>query len=142
MQDKHMMILVLYVDDLIITGNNEAHIKQVKEELKAWLKMTDLGKLHYYLGVEISQHPNQIFFSQTKYATKLLNKFGMEDCKPSLTPMEKKLKHSKFERGELVNSTKYRKLVGSLIYFKNTLTNLSYSVSILSRFMQEPTESH
>ena len=58
MQDKHMVILLLYVDDLIITRNNEAHIKQIKEELKAWLKMTDLGKLHYYLEVEVSQHPN------------------------------------------------------------------------------------
>jgi len=137
-----MVILVLYVDDLIIIGNNEAHIKQVKEELKAGFKMTDLGTLHYYLGVEVSQHPNQIFLIQTNYATKLLNKFGMEDCKPSLTPMEQKLKLSKFERGELVNSTKYRKLVGSLIYLTNTRPNLSYLVSILSRFMQEPRESH
>jgi hypothetical protein len=50
--------------------------------------MTDLGALHYYVGVEVSQHPNQIFLSKTKYATELLKKFGMEDCKPSLTPME------------------------------------------------------
>ena len=90
---------VLYVDDLIITGNNEAHIKQVKEELKARFKMIDLGTLHYYLGVEVSQHPNQIFLSQTKYATEFLNTFGMEYCKPSLTPMEQKLKLSKFEGG-------------------------------------------
>ena len=72
-----MVILVLYVDDLVIIGNNEAHIKQVKEELKERFKMTDLGTLHYYLGVEISQHPNQIFLSQTKYATKLLRKFDI-----------------------------------------------------------------
>jgi hypothetical protein len=115
-----MVILVLYVDDLIIIGNNEAHIKQVKEELKAGFKKIDLGELHYYLGVEVSQHPNQIFLSQTKYATEILKKFGMEDCKPSLTPMEQKLKLSKFEGGELVNSTKYRQLVGSLIYLTNT----------------------
>jgi hypothetical protein len=49
MEDKNMVILVLYVDDLIITKNNESHIKQVKEELKAGFKMTDLGNLHYYL---------------------------------------------------------------------------------------------
>jgi hypothetical protein len=52
MQDKHMVILVLYVDDLIIIGNNEADIKQVKEELKEGFKMTNLGTLHYYLGVK------------------------------------------------------------------------------------------
>jgi hypothetical protein len=76
MQDKHMVILVLYVDDLIITRNNGSHIKQVKKELKVGLKMTDLGTLHYYLGVEVSQHPNQIFLSQTKYATEFLKKLA------------------------------------------------------------------
>jgi hypothetical protein len=104
--------------------------------------MTDLGTLHYYVGVEVSEHSNQIFLSQTKHAAELLNKFGMEYCKPSLTPMEQNLKLSKFEGGELVNSTRYRKLIGSLIYLKNTRPNLSYLVSILSRFMQEPRESH
>jgi hypothetical protein len=101
MKDKHMGILVLYVHDLIITRNNEAHIKQVEEEHKVWFKMIDLGTLHYYLGVEVSQHPNQIFLSPTNYPTDLLKKFGMEYCKLFLTPMEKKLKISKFEGGNL-----------------------------------------
>jgi hypothetical protein len=99
MKYMHMVILVLYVYDLIITGNNEAHIKKVEEEHKVWFKMTYLGTLHYYLGVEVSQHPNQIFLSQTNYPTELLKKFGMEYCKLSLTPMQKKLKISKFEGG-------------------------------------------
>jgi hypothetical protein len=142
MQDKHMVVHVIYVDDLIITRNNEAHIKQVKEELKARFKMTDLGKLRYHLGVEVSQHPDQIFLSQTKYSTEFLKKFGMEDCKSSLTPMEQKLKLSEFEGVEVVNSTKYRKLVGSLIYLIDTQPDFSYSLSILSNFMQEPRDSH
>jgi hypothetical protein len=54
--------------------------------------MIDLGTLHYYLAVEVSQHPNQIFLSQTKYSIELLKKFVMEYCKPSLIPMERKLK--------------------------------------------------
>jgi hypothetical protein len=87
MKYKNLVILVLYVDDLIIIGNNEVHIKQVKEELQAGFKMAYLGTLHYYLGVEVTQHPNHIFLIQTKYSTDLLKKFGMEYCKPSLTPM-------------------------------------------------------
>ena len=70
--------------------------------------MTDLGTLHYYLGDEVTQHPNNIFLSQTKYATDLLKKFGMEECKPSFTPMEQNLKMSKFEGGYLVDGTKYK----------------------------------
>jgi hypothetical protein len=99
MQGQNLVVIVLYVDDLIITGNHEVHIKQVKQELQKGFKMTDLGPLQYYLGVEVSQQSHQIFLSQTKYATKLLKKFGMEDCKPSLTPMEQNLKLSKFEGG-------------------------------------------
>lgn len=142
MQQKNLVIIVLYVDDLIITGNHEVHLHQVKQELHKGFKMTDLGPLRYYLGVEVTQHPHQIFLSQTKYATGLLKKFGMENCKPSLTPMEQTLKLSKFEGGELVSSTHYRQLIGSLIYLTNTRPNLSYAVSILSRFMQDPRESH
>ena len=95
MQDKHSVILVLYVDELIITWNNEAHIKHVKEELQVDFKIIDLGPLHYYLGVELIQHENQVFLSKTKYVNEILKKFGMEDCKPSFTPMEKNLKLSK-----------------------------------------------
>jgi hypothetical protein len=142
LQGKNMVILVMYVDDLIITGNNDDHILQVKKELQAGFKMTDLGLLHYYLGVEVFQHSNNIFISQCKYASELLKIFGMTDCKSVLTPMEKNLKLSKFEGGELVNNTSYRKLIGSLIYLTTTHPNLSYAVSILSIFMQEPRESH
>ena len=104
--------------------------------------MTDLRLLHYYLGVEVFQRPHHIFISQSKYAAEVLQQFGMQDCKPVLTPMEQNLKLSKFEGGEKVDSTTYRQLIGSLIYLTNTRPDLSYAVSILSRFMQEPRDSH
>jgi hypothetical protein len=66
----------------------------------------------------------------------------MQDCKPSLTPMEQNLKLSKFEGGELVESTIYRQLIGSLIYLINTRPDLSYAVGILSRFMKQPWDNH
>jgi len=99
-QGKYLVILVMYVDDLIITGNHDDHIAQVKKELHAGFKMTDLGLLHYYLGVEVFQRPHHIFISQSKYAAEVLQRFGMQDCKPVLTPMEQNLKLSKFEGGE------------------------------------------
>eukprot|EP00253_Pinus_taeda_P005792 PITA_05792 len=141
-QGKYLVILVMYVDDLIITGNHDDHIAQVKKELQAGFKMTDLGLLHYYLGVEVFQCPHHIFISQSKYVAEVLQRFGMQYCKPVLTPMEQNLKLSKFEGGEKVDSTTYRQLIGSLIYLTNTRPDLSYAVSILSRFMQEPRDSH
>jgi hypothetical protein len=141
-QGSYLVILIMFVDDLLITGNNDAHIAQVKKELHAGFKMTDLGLLHYYLGVEVFQRPHHIFISQSKYAAEILQRFGMQDCKPSLTPMEQNLKLSKFEGGELVDNTIYRQLIGSLIYLTNTRPDLSYAVSILSRFMQQPRDNH
>eukprot|EP00253_Pinus_taeda_P030805 PITA_30805 len=67
-QGKYLVILVMYVNDFIITGNHDDHIAQVKKELHAGFKMTDLGLLHYYLGVEVFQRPHHIFISQSKYA--------------------------------------------------------------------------
>ena len=66
----------------------------------------------------------------------------MQDCNPVLTPMEQNLKLSKFEGGEKVDSTTYKQLIGNLIYLTTTCPDLSYVVSVLSRFMQEPLESH
>jgi hypothetical protein len=81
--------------------------------------MIDLGPLHYYIRIEVTQHTNQIFLSQSKYFIELLNKFWMECFNAFLTPMEHNLKLSKIEGGKLVNSKRYKKLIGSLIYLTN-----------------------
>jgi hypothetical protein len=66
----------------------------------------------------------------------------MQDCKPSLTPMEQHLKLSKFEGGAMVDNTIYRQLIGSLIYLTNTQPDLSYAVNMISRFMHQPRDNH
>jgi transposase len=89
----------MYVDDLLVMGNNGDHISQVKKECQLDFEMTDLGLLHYNLRVEVIQEERNIFISQAKYVSKLLKKFGMEDCKPTSTPKEQNLKLSKFKVG-------------------------------------------
>jgi hypothetical protein len=69
----------VYVDDLLITGNNENYISSIKKVLNKGFEMIDLGHIHYYLGIEVTQNPNYIFISQKKYIGELLNKFGMVD---------------------------------------------------------------
>eukprot|EP00253_Pinus_taeda_P035688 PITA_35688 len=100
--------------------------------------MTDLGYVHYYLGIEVTQHPNSIFLSQKKYIGYLLNRFGMTECNPLSTPMEQNLKLTSIEGKEFEDATKYRQLVGSLIYLTTTRPNISFTVGILSKFMQKP----
>eukprot|EP00253_Pinus_taeda_P009855 PITA_09855 len=94
--------------------------------------MTDLGYVHYNLGIEVTQHPKSIFLSQKKYIGDLLNRFGMKECNPLSTPMEQNLKLTSIEGKEFEDATKYRQLIGSLIYLITTRPDISFAVGILS----------
>eukprot|EP00253_Pinus_taeda_P025683 PITA_25683 len=81
-----LLILVLYVDDLLITGSSVSTIATVKRVLHDRFLMTDMGPLHFFLGLKISQAATGIKLSQAKYARDLLKRFHMTDCKPTPTP--------------------------------------------------------
>eukprot|EP00253_Pinus_taeda_P012484 PITA_12484 len=138
---KTVVYLGVYVDDLLMTGNNESYIASIKELGKSF-EMTDLCYVHYYLGIEVTQHPKSIFLSQKKYIGDLLNRFGMTECNPLSTPMEQNFKLTSIEGKEFEDATKYRQLIGSLIYLTTTRPDISVVVGILSRFMQKPCEGH
>lgn len=105
-------------------------------------KMSDLGLLHYYLGIEVKQHEDGFFLNQSSYAKKILEKAGMAECNPCKIPMEPRLKLSKQSTSPLVDATFYRSLIGSLRYLVNTRPDLAYSVGYVSRFMEEPHMDH
>ena len=83
-----ILIISLYVDDMVITGNDETKISQFKDEMKKRYEMSDLGLLHHFLGIEISQEERGVFICQTKYAKDLLEKFKMNECNPVQTPLQ------------------------------------------------------
>lgn len=111
-------------------------------EMKDKFRMSDLGLLSYYLGMEVVQRSDGVFLSQSAYAAKILEKTGMEGCNSTQVPMEAKLKLRKDGNGEAVDSTLYRSIVGSLRYLVNTRPDLAYSVGYVSRFMEKPTPKH
>lgn len=84
--------LLLYVDDIIITGNSDTLITEVKHALQLEFDMKDLGPLHFFLGLEIHYVPNGLFVSQHKYSEDLLHKAGLDDCQTQLTPCKSGLK--------------------------------------------------
>eukprot|EP00253_Pinus_taeda_P030853 PITA_30853 len=94
--------------------------------------MTDLGYVHYYLGIEVTQHPKSIFLYQKKYIGDLLNRIDMIECNPLTTPMEQNLKLTSIGGKEFEDATKYRQLVGSLNYLTTTGLDISFVVGILS----------
>ena len=89
------LVVGVYVDDLIIAGGNQVNIDTFKDQMKATFKMSDLGLLHYYLGLEVSQTEAGITICQSSYAAKILETASLTDCNSSTTPMEPRLKLSK-----------------------------------------------
>eukprot|EP00253_Pinus_taeda_P026461 PITA_26461 len=127
---------------MIITGNANNLIKEIKQQMSQVFEMKDLGDLHYCLGLEVWKDSGQTFLTQGKYARTLLERFRMEQCKTTATPLQQNLKLSSDDGTKQMDSTLYRQLVGSLIYLMTTRPDLAYSVSVLSQFMSRRLDSH
>ncbi|KAI3818794.1 hypothetical protein L1987_12612 [Smallanthus sonchifolius] len=137
-----ILIVGVYVDDLIVTGSSEERIHEFKKKMKSVFDMSDMGKLSYYLGIEVEQTRMGISMKQEAYAEKILKMAGMSKCNATTFPMTPKLQLTKDEDGEDADPTLYRKIIGSLRYLIHTRPDLSYSVGAVSRFMQSPKQSH
>lgn len=132
---KELLIIGVYVDDLFVTGTDLARISEFKKEMSSKFEMSDLGKLTYYLGIEVIQHQGGISLNQSRYAQKILEDANLIDCNPVQTKMEMGLNLSKAENEKEIDATSYRKNVGCLRYLLHTRPDLSFCVGILSRYM-------
>ena len=137
-----LLLVVVYVDDLLVTGSPLTSIVKFKESMAAEFDMSDLGKLTYYLGIEVYQFDGGITLRQSRYASKLLEESGMGACNSSHVPMDFNVKLSKAPAEKSINETDYRRNIGCLRYLLHTRPDLNFSVGLLSRYMQEPKESH
>jgi hypothetical protein len=104
--------------------------------------MKNLGLMHYYLGLEVWQKRGEIFLGQGNYVVKILQKFGMMDCKSMATPMVTDMRKFRDSDFDLVDSSLYRQLIGSLMYLVNTRPNICFVVNTLSQFQVEPRHEH
>jgi hypothetical protein len=129
---SHLIILFLYVDDLILTSSDSKILNHVKTSLKKKFEMTDLGFLHYFLGLQVLQTNEGIFLSQSKYACDLLHRFHMEDCKQAPSPFQYGVKLTATCTSPKVDATLYRQLVGSLLYLTHTHPDLSFVVGLVA----------
>ena len=128
--DDKLMVLI-YVDDLIISGNNIESIAQLKKTLQQLFPIKDLGPLKYFLGIEMASSKKGFFLNQRKYTLDILQDAGMLSTKPSATPVDSKLKLSL--AGTTLDSPKYyQQLVGKLIYVTITRPYITYAVSLVN----------
>ncbi|GJX43863.1 ribonuclease H-like domain-containing protein [Tanacetum coccineum] len=134
--DKDVFLaLLVYVNDIIITGNNVSEIDKFKVFLKSKFMIKDLAKLKYFLGIEVIDTDKGICINQRKYVLDLLSEYGMLACKPTKTPLMSKLVISNEATNNdpiLDNITDYQKLIGKLIYLTNTRPDISYVVHCLA----------
>ncbi|RVW35066.1 Retrovirus-related Pol polyprotein from transposon RE1 [Vitis vinifera] len=134
--------LIVYVDDIVITGSDHNGIHKLKQHLFTHFQTKDLGKLKYFLGIEIAQSSSGVVLSQRKYALDILEETGMLDCKSVDTPMDPNVKLILGQGEPLGDPGRYRRLVGKLNYLTITRPDISFPVSVVSQFLQSPCDSH
>ncbi|XP_015168013.1 uncharacterized mitochondrial protein AtMg00810-like [Solanum tuberosum] len=152
-QEKRLVMVLVYVDDLLITGNDHKLILETKKILQDNFKIKDLGELRYFLGIEFARNNNGILMHQRKYCLELISDMGLSSSKPVGSPVElnQKLTTAEFdlhfpptdEQDELLNEPEiYQRLVGRLLYLTMTRPDIAFAVQLLSQFMHNPKTSH
>ena len=136
------MILLVYVDDIIITGDDMSTIGDLALYLGSEFAIKHLGLLRYFLGIEVAYSSNGLFICQRKYTIDLLQELGKEDSRPLPTPIEANHRLGADETEALVDPGSYQRLVGKLIYLTHTRPDIAYTVGVLSQFMHTPRVSH
>ncbi|TQD71560.1 hypothetical protein C1H46_042906, partial [Malus baccata] len=134
--------LIVYVDDMVVTGNDVEEIQKLQKYLAKEFEMKDLGTLKYFLGIEVARSKHGIFLSQKKYVIDLLTGTGMLACKPADTPIEQNHRLGDYHDQVPANKERYQRLVGRLIYLSHTRPDIAYAVSVVSQFMHRPSEAH
>ncbi|RDX71655.1 hypothetical protein CR513_48958, partial [Mucuna pruriens] len=139
--DGKLIILLVYVDDMVVTDDDEIEKLTLKEKLATQFEMKELGKLKYFLGIEVAYSKQGIFISQRNYVLDLLKEIGKLGYKTSGVPIEQNHR-IRCEESPIIEKSKYQRLVGKLIYLSNTRPDIAYVVSVVSRFMHNPKERH
>ena len=140
--DKGTIFLLLYVDDMIITGDNLSGIQELKDFLSQQFEMKDLGHLSYFLGLEITHSTIGLYITQAKYASDLLSQAGLTDSKTVDTRVELNAHLTPSQGKPLSSPSLYRRLVDSLVYLTVTCPNISYAIHQVSQYLFAPRSTH
>ncbi|GJR02073.1 retrovirus-related pol polyprotein from transposon TNT 1-94 [Tanacetum coccineum] len=141
-KDSNLIIVQIYVDDIIFGSTCQEMCDDFAKIMHDEFEMSMMGELNFFLGLQIKQLDDGIFFNQSKYIKEMLKKFGLEDSKPIKTPMSTETKLTRDEEGESVDNTKYRGMIGSLLYLTASRPDIMFSVCLCARFQEDPKTSH
>ena len=134
--------ILVYVDDIILVGNDKEEIDRIKQALNKTFKIIDLGDLRLFLGLEVARSKKGIRINQRKYALELLKDACLLAYKPENTPMDNLVKLSSTGSVPFTNVHAYRRMIGRLMYLTNTWLDITFYVPQLSQFLDKPTIAH
>ncbi|GJS68925.1 retrovirus-related pol polyprotein from transposon TNT 1-94 [Tanacetum coccineum] len=139
---SNLIIVQIYVDDIIFGSTCQEMCDDFAKIMHDEFEMSMMGELNFFLGLQIKQLDDGIFFNQSKYIKEMFKKFRLEDSKPIKTPMSKEIKLTRDKEGESVDNTKYRGMIGSLLYLTASRPDIMFSVCLCARFQEDPKTSH
>uniref|UniRef100_A0A803PR46 Reverse transcriptase Ty1/copia-type domain-containing protein n=1 Tax=Cannabis sativa TaxID=3483 RepID=A0A803PR46_CANSA len=139
---KFVIMVLIYVDDIIITGNSGLEVNNFITRLHKVFALKDLGALSFFLGIEVFRDETGMYLSQGKYVTELLKRVDMSNIKPCSTPMVGGKPLSLYEGNELEDHSQYRSVIGALQYLTHTRPDIAFAVNKLSQFLKCPTTTH
>ncbi|GJZ74447.1 retrovirus-related pol polyprotein from transposon TNT 1-94 [Tanacetum coccineum] len=131
-QGKDILLVQIYVDDIIFASTTPELCDQFSKIMCSKFKMSMMGKILFFLGLQISQSPRGIFLNQSKYALESLKKYGMESSDPVDTPMVEKSKLDEDRQGKAVDPTHYRRMIGTLMYLHGS-RQTKFVVNVITR---------
>jgi len=141
-KEEDIILVQVYVDDIIFGSTNEELYETFVEIMKSEFEMSMMGELNYFLGLQVKQLKDDIFLNQAKYCKDLLRKFGMVKCKSIRTPFSTSCHLYHDVAGNPVDETKYKGLIGSLLYLTANRPDIMFDVCMCARFQSAPKESH
>lgn len=131
-------ILIVYVDDMVISGSDSVGIQVTKAWLKSKLHIKDLGQPQHFLGIEVLRNRQGVYLSQKKYLLNMIEVIGLTHAKLSESPLKTGTKRLPEEGNHMEDASKHRRMVSKLTYQTVTRLDLSFAVSFISQFMQHP----
>nr|GEY49569.1 retrovirus-related Pol polyprotein from transposon TNT 1-94 [Tanacetum cinerariifolium] len=137
-----LLLVQIYVDDIIFVASTLELCDLFANLMCSKFKMSMMGKISFFLGLQISQSPRGIFINQSKYALESLKKYGFESCDPMDDPMVKKSKLDEDREGKAVYPSHYRGMIGTLLYLTASRPDLQFAICMCARYQARPTKKH
>ncbi|GJV78115.1 retrovirus-related pol polyprotein from transposon TNT 1-94 [Tanacetum coccineum] len=141
-EGNDLLLVQIYVDDIIFAASTPELCDLFAKIMCSKFKMSMMGKISFFLGLQISQSPRGIFINQSKYALESLKKYGYESCDPVDTPMVEKSKLDEDKEGKAVDPSHYRGMIGTLLYLTASRPDLQFAICMCARYQARPTEKH